>query len=91
MKVRDMRSDRRVKFKDLPVGTVINLETGLWIKVEPFILADQVDHKLARVIPWNMIRLEDGLAATAYGDDIMSPVNLEIEIHDYNPKSEDKR
>ena len=85
MKVKDMRSNRMVRFDEIPVGTVINLETGLWIKVKPFVLADQIDNKLACDIPLNLVRLSDCLTAKACDCDIISPVNLEIEIHDYNP------
>ena len=85
MKVRDMRSDRKVMFKEISVGTVISLETGLWVKVKPFI---DIDSKYDRELPMNLVRLEDGLFARASSDEIVSPVELEIEIHDYNLECE---
>lgn len=87
MKVRDMRSDRKVMFKEVTVGTIISLETGLWVKVRPFVSVDD-NSKFARELPMNLVRLEDGLFARASSDEIVSPVDLEIEIHDYNPKCE---
>ena len=88
MKVRDMRSDRRVMFKEISVGTVICLPTGLWIKVRSFIPADDTNNKFARDLPMNLVRLEDGLFARASSDEIVSPVDLEIEIHDCSLKCE---
>lgn len=82
MKVRDMRSNRKVRFSAISVGTVICLPTGLWIKVSPFIPANDTS-KYARDLPMNLVRLEDGLFARASSDEIVSPVDLEIEIHDY--------
>lgn len=87
MKVRDMRGDRKVMFKEISVGTVISLETGLWVKVSPFIRADD-NSKFVHELPMNLVRLEDGLFARASSDEIVSPVDLEIEIHDYNPERE---
>ncbi len=87
MKVRDVRSNRKVRFKEISVGTVIYLPTGLWIKVEPFVPSN-CPNKFSRELPMNLVRLEDGLFARATDDEIVSPVSLEIEIHDYNPERE---
>jgi len=87
MKVRDMRSNRKVMFKEISEGTIISLETGLWLKVRPFISADDTS-KFARELTMNLVRLEDGLFSRASSDEIVSPVDLEIEIHDYNHKCE---
>ncbi len=86
MKIRDRRSDHKVMFKEIPVGTVIYLPTGLWVKTKPFVLDGASG--LSRALPMNLVRLEDGLFARASSDEIVSPVDLEIEIHDYNPKRE---
>ena len=87
MKVIDMRSNRKVRFREISVGTVIWFPTGLWIKVSPFIPADDTS-KYARDLPMNLVRLKDGLFARASSDEIVSPVDLESEIHDFNPKCE---
>ena len=87
MKVRDLRGDRKLMFKEISVGTVICFPTGLWIKVRPFIPADDTSKHTCEH-PMNLVRLEDGLFARASSDEIVSPVDLEIEIHDYNPKCE---
>ena len=87
MKVRDMRGTRKVMFKEISEGTIICLETGLWVKVKPFIRADD-NSRYARELTMNLVRLEDSLFARASDDEIVSPVDLEIEIHDYIPKCE---
>ena len=85
MEIRDMRSSRKVKFGEIPVGTVIELESGLWIKVDRHILISDIDNSLARELPRNLVRLEDGLSARAASDEFVLPVDLKIEIHDYSP------
>ena len=86
MKVRDRRSNCKVRFGEIPVGTTFYLPTGLWIKVKPFIPTEAIVKSSEHVM--NVVRLEDGLFAGASDGEIVSPVNLEIEIHDYNPERE---
>ena len=93
MKVKDMRSNPNIRFDEIPVGTVVYLRTGLWIKVEPFVLANELNgfDDIAKVGPRNLIRLEDGLTARVRDDEIMKPVELEIEMHDYHSEGGDDR
>lgn len=85
MKIKDMRSNRRIPFSDVPVGTVIKLQSGLWIKVEPYVPYEKIDNELVRKRPYQLVRLDDGMFASGREDTTVSPVSLEIEIHDYNP------
>ena len=85
MIVKDMRSNRQVRFEEIPDGTVLNLRTGLWIKVEPFVLVREAEGEcnfLER--PRNLVRLEDGCTARAEDHEMMTPVRLEVEMYDYN-------
>lgn len=95
MKVIDKRSNRLMRFEDIPVGTVIKIQSGLWLKTEPYVPFKDIDkdgkvNDFKLVNPLQLVRLEDGLFARGHADERVNPVDITVEIHDYNPDKGDE-